>query len=52
MVLTFACIDKPSFLLPGKLTRWVHNEELSDVEFEVEGKILKAHKIILIGKSI
>ena len=44
-------IDKPNFLLPGKLAPWIQNKEHADVEFEVEGEVLKAHKIILIGKN-
>ena len=52
MALSFVNIDKPNFLLPTKLTPWIQNEEHSDVEFEIEGKVLKAHKIILIGKFI
>ena len=52
MVFAIDYIDKPNFLLQDKLTSWIQNEEHSDVEFEVEGTVLKAHKIILIGKNI
>ena len=52
MVFEIDYIDKPNFLLQAKLAPWIQNQQHSDVEFEVEGQVLRGHKIILIGKNI
>ena len=51
VVFSINYIDKPNLLLPGKLAPWIQNQQHSDVEFEVEGQVLRGHKIILIGKK-
>ena len=44
--------DKRSFTLLDKLANSLQDKRFADIKFEVEGKFLIAHKIILAGNLL